>query len=85
MSLPHSSGGEIDTSGIMTIVNKIQAEVASKVDSKTILEFQTILNNKADKVEMGKEFDRVDKTIGDIKRSFITLEDKIKQMDREIK
>lgn len=67
------------------MIQKLTFELQSKADSKDIEHIKVLLDEKADKKEMLKELDKTDKNVNDLKRLMLSLEEKIKLMDREIK
>ena len=77
--------GEIDTNAVLAMIKKIQFDLQQKADIKDLDHMKLLLDGKADKNDVMKEMDRMDKAINDLKRMVLSLEEKVKLNDRELK
>ena len=76
--------GDIDTNAVLAMIKKLQFELQQKADSKDIDHLKVLLDGKADKKDIIREMDRMDKNINDLKRLVLSLEEKVKLIEREL-
>ena len=77
--------GDIDTNAVLAMIKKLQFELQQKVDAKDLEHLKLLVDSKADKNDVMKEMDRMDKNINDLKRLVLSLEEKVKLIERELK
>jgi chromosome segregation ATPase len=83
VQVPIATGGSIDTTAVMAMIQNLQIEVNLKANSSDLDSIRTALNGKADKTAVKSEVDRLDKAIADVRNKFNEMNGLVSKMSKD--